>query len=469
MNPFASVGVRLALALLLVVAGALVIVYLIVVPSYEQSLVSARLDDLQLSLRTVAAERSPTYLTQQWVEDDATPVADARVVVFSYTPFPPLVLATADSNTGGSQDVVNDPIALAAAQQHRLVRGTVTRSGEPYAEVAEPLGTPGPVLLLSSRLHNELQTVAVVQRRVFIAGGLAIGFAIVLGYGLARLFARRILRLEQAAERIADGRFDEAVVDSAQDELGQLARAFEGMRLRLASLERARAEFIANASHELRTPLFSLGGFLELLASEELDGETRAEFVSEMQKQVSRLTKLATDLLDLSRMDAGRLSVASEELDLARLGEELTSELGPRAAVSGHVLEEALSGSVPARGDGARVLQIGRILVENALVHTPPGTTVQIGATVDGGRAALTVADDGPGIPPEAQTQVFERFYRLEGAVASGSGLGLAIARELAGLMDGRIELESGGGRTRFTLVLPPGAGATRRAGALVA
>jgi len=101
-------------------------------------------------------------------------------------------------------------------------------------------------------------------------------FALALAYAGASLFARRIKRLEAAADRIAAGRFDEAVVDSGADELGQLARTFERMRLRLAHLDRARGEFIANASHELRTPLFSLGGFLELLDDPAVDeGDAR--------------------------------------------------------------------------------------------------------------------------------------------------------------------------------------------------
>jgi signal transduction histidine kinase len=153
-------------------------------------------------------------------------------------------------------------------------------------------------------------------------------------------------------------------------------------------------------------------------------------------------------------MDAGRLGMASESLDLAQLGDELATEFRPRAVASDHVLEAAVDDPVLVRGDAERVLQIGRILVENALVHTPPGTTVRVSAAVDGRRATLTVADDGPGIPREAQTQVFDRFYRLDGTVASGSGLGLAIARELAELMDGRIELDSQNGWTLFTLVL---------------
>jgi two-component system OmpR family sensor kinase len=171
--------------------------------------------------------------------------------------------------------------------------------------------------------------------------------------------------------------------------------------------------------------------------------------------QVVRLTKLATDLLDLSKMDAGRLSVATESLDLASLGELLATEFGPRVSTSGHLLELELPEFAPALGDEERVLQIGRILIENAIVHTPPGTRIGVSASVGTHAARLTVADDGPGIEAEAQSHVFERFYRLDRSVASGSGLGLAIASELATLMGGRLELESVPGSTRFSLVLP--------------
>jgi signal transduction histidine kinase len=271
------------------------------------------------------------------------------------------------------------------------------------------------------------------------------------------MFARRIRRLERAAKRITGGDFDQPVEDHGKDELGDLATAFEEMRQRLAGLEHARREFIANASHELRTPLFSLGGFLEIMADEELDPKTQAEFMVTMREQVERLTKLATDLLDLSRLDAGRMRLEEEHVDLAALAEILADEFRAVALSSGHELAVENGGETVALGDEERTLQIGRILLENALIHTPPGTRVQIRTGQRNGSALLTVEDEGPGIPPEETDHVFERFYRLEGSIASGSGLGLAIARELAELMGGSVELQTRSGRTVFALLLPSG------------
>ena len=454
MNPFRSVGARLGLGLAVVVAGALVLVDLIVVPSLERNLVDAKLKQLRQAAPSVGSQllNSPSFSLDDTIQAAAAS-AHARVVYFTVLDFnPPKLTVFADSLPVTSADVEDDPLVPRAFAELRTVSGTVTVNDERYAEAAYPV-FGGPVVLLRASLRDSLSSIHLVRKRLVVAGLIALAASLLVGYLSASVFARRIRRLERAADRIAGGDFSEPVEDSGKDELGQLAAAFERMRQRLANLEHARREFIANASHELRTPLFSLGGFLELMSDEELDPQT--QFLNETREQVSRLQKLATDLLDLSRMDAGRLSVASEEPDLARLGEELTGEFGPRAAAAGHVLEEVLPVPVPARGDGARVLQIGRILVENALVHTPPGTPVRLRTALQDGAAVLTVEDQGPGIPAEHRAQVFDRFYRIEGSMASGSGLGLAIARELAELMGGSVELHTSPGRTIFALVLP--------------
>jgi signal transduction histidine kinase len=235
------------------------------------------------------------------------------------------------------------------------------------------------------------------------------------------------------------------------DELGELARAFDRMRLRLSRLDHARREFVGNASHELRTPLFSLGGFIELLTDEDLDEATRREFLETMGEQVQRLQRMAEDLLDLTRLDAGRMHLERTTVDLAEVAQDLGEEFRAVAASTAHPLEvEALEAH--ALGDDERILRIGRALLENALKHTAPGTRVRVRSS----GTTLSVEDDGSGIDPEHAGHIFDRFYRVDGARASGSGLGLAIARELATAMDGTLELAARDGWTSFMLRLPP-------------
>jgi signal transduction histidine kinase len=456
-NPLRSVGSRLALALVLVVAGALLLADLIVVPSLERHLIDSKLSQLRHDTPAIATRlaNSTDYQLHANIVKAANE-ADARVIYFTPQDFRRKILTVFDdSNPVTSADVENDPMVVKAFDAYpKLVSGTVSSGGKRYAEVGFPLRN-GAVVLVRASLRDTLQSIAQVRRRLVIAGLIALAAALVVGYVAAAFFGRRIRRLERAAHRIAAGDFSQPVVDRGHDELGQLAAAFDDMRQRLAQLERARREFIANASHELRTPLFSLGGFLEIMDDEELDPATQAEFMATMREQVARLTKLATDLLDLSRLDAGRMTVEREQVDLAVLAEVLADEFRGVALSTGHELAVENGAESRALGDEERALQIGRILVDNAIVHTPAGTPVRIAATQRNGTARLTVEDEGPGIPEEHSGQVFERFYRLEGAVASGSGLGLAIARELAELMHGSLELHTESGRTRFTLVLP--------------
>jgi signal transduction histidine kinase len=253
---------------------------------------------------------------------------------------------------------------------------------------------------------------------------------------------------------VAAGQKVEPLPVEADDELGRLTRAFNEMQEQLARVDGARREFIANASHELRTPIFSLGGFVELLQDEQLDEATRAEFLQTMSEQIERLQKLAVDLLDLSRLDAGSLDVETERVDLGELAGAVAAEFKP--AIASHRTDLRLrisAGPIEAVADRERVIQIMRILLDNALRHTPEGTPVTVIAARQNGIAELTVRDKGPGVAPADQGQVFERFYTVD--TARGSGLGLAIARELAQRMDGRITLKSRPGVTAFTLVLP--------------
>jgi len=456
-----GIRVRLAVGLLVVVGGALLGAYLIVVPSLEKRLVDAKVVGLRKSAEPLATQGLPSdpYRWDTYAYTAAV-ATSARVVVLSIlSRSRGMLRVVADSAGVEASGIADDPTALRAVALATARGGTgvatgrTTRGRVEYGEVA--VARPdGAVVLFSSSLSDILGTVHVVQRRLAYATLAALAIALALGSAAAVTHARRIRRLEQAAERIAQGDFEEPVVDTGDDELGELASAFDRMRVQLRQLDTARRAFVATASHELRTPLFALGGFIELLEDEDLDDETRRGFLTTMREQVARLAKLATDLLDLSRVDAGGLSVRREVVDLGDVAGSLVAELYGLAESKQQALEADVAEEAEALGDEERIAQIGRALATNALVHTPGGTSVVVRARRGESCAWLEVEDDGPGIPAEELERVFDRFYRVEGGIAPGSGLGLAIARELAELMGGHVRASSRPGRTVFTLEL---------------
>ena len=447
-------SVKLGLVLFLAVAFALAIVYVAALPRLESRLVNAKLRELERSAQPVVETLADTnrFLYQD-AADFFGSSFNVRVVVFdrlTQRTLRPL----ADSSGLRSTDVQRDEIALRAAATGTAASGRMERDGAEFAEVAAPVGSES-VVLLSAPLRDALATVRLVRKTLVIAGSVALLVAWLAGFVAAWSISRRVGQLERAVERIAAGEFDASVAVRGRDEIAQLGEAFEAMRLRLEHLDRARREFIANASHELRTPIFSLGGFLELLADEDLDEATRREFLAEMRAQLERLTRLATDLLDLSRLDADQLTVTIADVDLTAVARTLADEFRAVAEADEHELALVVETPAEASGDEQRVLQIGRILVENAMRHTAPGTAVTVSVGRWEARAILRVRDSGAGIPAADQEHLFERFYRVGGDKASGSGLGLAIARELAGKMRGTLKVASQPGETVFTLSLP--------------
>ena len=289
---------------------------------------------------------------------------------------------------------------------------------------------------------------------ILVGGLIALLMALGVGIYSARAVTLRVSRLQDAARKVADGNFETTIPVASAGQLGQLARTFNEMQKRLAELDSARKQFIANASHELRTPIFSLGGFVELLDEEDPSPEERAEFVRTMRQQIERLTKLTADLLNLSQLDAGGIEMAIGSVDLSSLARDVAREFGARAELRGSRLElRTPDRPVIAAADPDRVRQIIRILLDNALTHTPEGTSVTVTIYSVNQRAELTVSDDGTGIPQRVQKRIFERFFTADSA--GGSGLGLAIARELAQRMDGHIAISSSRRFTAFTLDLP--------------
>jgi two-component system, OmpR family, sensor kinase len=452
--PLISLSVKAGLVIFAVVAGALAIVYLAVVPQLESRFVDAKISELGNAAPTVGQlVRDLDFVAMDDVVRTQGESLGARVIVLERLTNDQL-RNVADSRDTRFGDFSTDRFALEAAESQLPASGRSELDGVHFAEFAHP-ASDKLVVLLAAPLDDVLENVRIIRRSLLVAAAASLVISWLAGYLLAWRFTRRIRRLESAAERLAEGDFETPVVDRGRDEVGQLADAFNAMRIRLAVLDRARGEFIANASHELRTPLFALGGFVELLGDEEMDPEVRRDFLVEMRDQIDRLTRLATDLLDLSRLDAGQLEVEIGPFDLAATSRVVADEFRAVAEAAAHELRVEAESPVEALGDEVRVQQIARALVENAIRHTPAGTAVTVRVVRRGNDAVLEVGDDGPGIPLEDQKHLFQRFYRAAGGKASGSGLGLAISSELALRLGGSIEVSSRPGATVFTVNLP--------------
>jgi signal transduction histidine kinase len=258
---------------------------------------------------------------------------------------------------------------------------------------------------------------------------------------------------------MARGDHGRRVTATSRDEVGEAARAFNRMAEELEQVDRSRRELVANVSHELRTPVAALQAVLENV----VDGVTPADpaTMRAALAQVERLGALVRELLDLSRVDAGQVPLSRQPVPLAGLVEAAVAEarLVDRG-VTYDVRVDPPDATVLA--DPARLHQVVANLLDNASRHSPPQGVVTVRASLDAAGARLSVADDGPGIPPLERERVFERFTRGGGSAPhdGGTGLGLAIARWAVDLHGGRIavaDTDPAGGGCRIDVELPRG------------
>jgi two-component system, OmpR family, sensor kinase len=460
---------RLAVVFGLIVLGAIGTIYLTVTPRLEERLQEQKLDRLRVDARGYVDGK--TGWAETYRGENESVLADTRVnAAAAATSGEVLILdllSSGPSSLAGNVDSAPDGgisegdvrnVALEAVSSRRPVTSTLSTGAGRQAVVAYPLIQEDKVegvAVFADTLDEVEGNVDLIRRQILLSGGIALAVALLAGYLVARALSQRVGRLEHAARKVAAGDFSNPIRADSDDELGQLAAAFDDMQNQLARLDRARKQFIASASHELRTPIFSLGGFLELLADEDLDEETRRQFLEQLRGQVERMRKLATELLDLSRLEAGALELRPEPTDVGQLAREVAGEFTPAAQQhDARVRLDLPDEPIELDCDPERVAQVLRILLDNALVHTPAGTGVRVSAARRNGHVRLEVSDLGLGIKRQNMPHIFEPFF-TSNEEAQGAGLGLAIARELAERMQGRLSVRSVPGSTTFSLVLP--------------
>jgi signal transduction histidine kinase len=284
---------------------------------------------------------------------------------------------------------------------------------------------------------------------VALVAGLAVSLIV---WGLILISLGRPLReLVAGTERVAQGRFGEPIPVLARDELGTLSDAFNRMAASLNELERMKAEFVATASHELKTPLTCIKGFSSLLRSGSRGplSDAQRSTLLQVEEQVDQMSAFVTQLLDLSRLRAGRVNMNMRWLPAEAFFGSVARGFEGVADRKGIRYEIHLSRDLPARiqADPDRLREVVYNLLANAFKFTEPGGDVRFDAEADSEWVRLTVSDSGPGIPQEDLPFIFEKYYRGAGSDGNreneGAGLGLAISRGIVEKHGGRIWVEN--------------------------
>ncbi len=369
---------------------------------------------------------------------------------------------------GHSLDVTNGNADMGKPSSGVHTVGDLTVATEPITNASPLTGSRTAVGYVQYARNSETVNDTVARLWFFLGAGVIGGalLALLAGLAVADRAMRPIKGLTGLARQITSTRDPSKRIPTpaADDEVGELARTMDGMLQALdearsereQSLERQR-EFVADASHELRTPLTSIQANLELLEAAGKGSEDDRHTVDSALSSTKRMSGLVSDLLLLARADAGR-RVAIRDLDLAAIATEALEEVQPLAG--DRRLESNLDGPLPMQGNPDELHRLIRNLLENAVRHTPDRTTVELTARRDGDEALLEVVDDGPGIPTDMESQVFDRFVRGDGpadtAGGGGSGLGLAIVRAVAESHGGSVSAgRSTYGGARFSVRIP--------------
>jgi two-component system OmpR family sensor kinase len=329
----------------------------------------------------------------------------------------------------------------------------------------------GQTLVVGASMQEAERTLnRLVMVEVF-GGALILLVAALAGTWLMRLGLRPLVRMEAAAENIAEENLAQRLPgEEAKTELGRLARVLNTMLSRLesafaerkASEERLRnseerlRRFAADASHELRTPIAAVRAHAELYQRRGDKAGDAAPVMAKIEQEATRLTRLVDDLLLLARLDEGR-PLASRPVDLGALAVDAVD--AARTLDPARTVELSVDGSVEVRGDRDRLRQVIDNLLTNVRVHTPPGTTATVSVSSTTTEAVIGIADSGPGLSDDDRARIFERFFRADPSRArdsGGTGLGLSIVAAILTAHGGTVGVEPRpGGGTVFRARLP--------------
>ncbi|MBQ9300801.1 MAG: HAMP domain-containing protein [Clostridia bacterium] len=316
------------------------------------------------------------------------------------------------------------------------------------------------VLLLASPVQAMMTNLYELRDQMLLIFIVVAAFAILFSLIFSQIITKPVTALTKGIQSMARGDFSTRVQVQGSGEIRRLARTFNAMSEKIESLDEARNQFVSNASHELKTPLATMKIMIEsLIYQPEMESGLRTEFLTDINREIDRLSSIVSDLLTLVRMDVKDVKLSRENMSLAALVKDTEHLLTPLKEKRGQKLVLSLQDDCDMYADRTKLQQVVYNLMENAFKYTQEGGTVWVTLQRSGRSAVLRVQDNGPGIAAEHLPHIFDRFYRVDKARsrdAGGTGLGLAIVHQLVMLHGGEIHAESEVGKgTAFTVELP--------------
>lgn len=374
------------------------------------------------------------------------------------------VLADSDVDFAHIDTVENHIDRPEVVEAKAIGWGTAQRTSatvnEPFLYMAvHNLDSPNPVsyVRLAMPTGQLLHTISQL-RVILISGGIVILILImVVTWLMGRHITHPLKKMVRTAHAIAGGDYTARVQVSGQDELAQLGDAFNQMAetieadiRQMRKMERMRTEFIGNTSHELKTPIASIKGYIETLLSGGLDDrEVNVKFLERAMKNAERLQVLVQDLIQISRIESGEMRMSIRYFNILGLMDDIYQEYVPQFSQDKLelILNVPVKDELKVQGDKDRIKQVLTNLITNAMKYTESGS-VTLGVEEKSEGVKISVSDTGQGIPPEYQSRVFERFYRIDkdrSRNIGGSGLGLAIVKHILSAHGTQINLDSDG------------------------
>lgn len=393
------------------------------------------------------------------------------------------IVDVVDKTTGTKIYILNipstalpDPLTLDSLKDNHLARDiprilsgeTITKKRQFSSQlnmdvvyVGMPLKVENQIsgaVLLFSPLTEVDKIVRPIRNIVWLSAAAFMVLAAILISLVSRRISTPIIKMSQAAEDIAAGKFNTEITLAGTDEIAQLAKSFFYMRNRIQLTERMRQELMANISHELRTPLTSIRGFIQAILDGVVEPQEQRKYLKLSYREAGRLTKLTGDLLDLAKLQTGNLQLQRTEVDLKNFLEEVAAPFYLECLNKDIQLETKLVPNLMVHADPDRLTQVLINLLNNALKFTPSGGTITLRTQPQGDKVLIQLADTGIGMPEEELGEIFDHFYKIDksrNAGQGGSGIGLYVAKQIVALHGGSITVSSQVGLgTTFTIQL---------------